>query len=130
MPFCHMVSENNGLVCSCLISTLVSNWSNLFYFMVEFRLFLGMMLSVPFLIATFLVYALLPELRNIHGKCLLCYLFSLTIGYSSLALLQLNGSNYIDPVLCRSAGFTAYFSFVCAFLWLNVISFDLWWNFR
>lgn len=89
-----------------------------------------MLTSVPFLIATFIVYAVLPELRNIHGKCLLCYLFFLTVAYSSLSLLKLKGNQYVEPTICRSFGFLAYFSFLCAFLWLNVISFDLWWNFR
>lgn len=91
---------------------------------------LGMLLSVPFLLATFLVYACLPELRNVHGKCLLCYLVGLTTGYIVLAFLQLNGSNYIKPSTCQLIGYAIYFSFLSAFFWLNVISFDLWWNFR
>lgn len=89
-----------------------------------------MLLSVPFIVATFLVYICLPELRNLHGKCLLCYLFGLVIGYTAMALVQLNGANYVDPYICKPVGFLIYFSFISAFLWLSVISFDLWWNFR
>lgn len=89
-----------------------------------------MLASIPFLLATFFVYVCLPELRNMHGKCLLCYLIGLTVGYFTLALVQLNGSNYVAPTLCHTAGFIIYFSFLSAFFWLNVISFDLWWNFK
>ncbi|XP_031622142.1 G-protein coupled receptor Mth2-like [Contarinia nasturtii] len=90
----------------------------------------GMLLSVPFILATILVYICLPELRNLHGKCLLCYLIGLIIGYTAMALVQLNGMNYVEPLICKSVGYLIYFSFLSAFLWLSVISFDLWWNFR
>lgn len=124
-------------------------------FLFSLLLEIGMLLSVPFIVATFLVYIWyasfhlnvqhkfilflnfvticlhsLPELRNLHGKCLLCYLFGLVIGYTEMALVQLNGANYVEPILCKSLGYTIYFSFLSAFLWLSVISFDLWWNFR
>lgn len=89
-----------------------------------------MLLSVPFIVATFLVYICLPELCNLHGKCLLCYLFGLAIGYTAMAIVQLNGSNYVDPIPCRIVGYLIYFAFLSAFLWLSVISFDLWFNFR
>lgn len=89
-----------------------------------------MLLSVPFIVATFLVYICIPELLNVHGKCLLCYLVGLAFGYTSLALVQLNGYRYVQPLLCKSVGYFIYFSFLSAFLWLSIISFDLWWNFR
>lgn len=89
-----------------------------------------MLASIPFLIATICVYICLPELRNMHGKCLLCYLSGLVVGYFTLALVQLNGSNHVDSNLCHTVGLIIYFSFLSAFFWLNVISFDLWWNFK
>lgn len=88
----------------------------------------GVLLSVPFLIATFLVYAILPELRNVHGKSLMCYLAGLSVGYMLLGYMQLYGS--IFSPWCRLQGYLMYFSFMVSFFWLNVISFDLWWNFR
>lgn len=89
-----------------------------------------MLFSVPFLVATFLVYAILPELRNVHGKSLMCYLFGLAVGYSVLSGIQLNGNEFVEPTLCRVLGYIIYMSFMSAFFWLSVISFDLWWNFR
>lgn len=38
-----------------------------------------MLISVPFLLVTLIVYSLIPELRNLHGKCLMCYVFGLTV---------------------------------------------------
>lgn len=89
-----------------------------------------MLLSVPFIVATILVYLCLPELRNVHGKCLLGYLVGLAFGYSILSAIQLNGNRYIHPTICKTAGYAIYFSFLSAFLWLNIISIDLWWNFK
>lgn len=88
----------------------------------------GMLLSVPFIVATILVYLCIPELRNVHGKCLVCYLTGLAIGYSVLACVQLNGNEPVPELLCKSAGYIIYFAFSAAFLWLSAISFDLWWT--
>lgn len=51
-------------------------------------IFSGMCFSVPFLILTFLVYAIVPELRNLHGKSLMCYVLGLIIAYTILINLQ------------------------------------------
>lgn len=63
----------------------------------------GIMVSIPFLIVTFLVYAITPELRNLYGKTLMCYVICLIIAYVLLILV-----NYIYlssiPVLCVSTG--------------------------
>lgn len=89
----------------------------------------AMISSVPFLLATFIVYAILPELRNVHGKSLMCYLMGLSIGYTILATVQIK-VHWNPEILCNILGYTVYASFMSAFFWLNVISFDLWWNFR
>lgn len=91
---------------------------------------IGMLLSVPFIIATFFVYLCIPELCNLHRKCLLCYLIVLAVGYVTMAFVQLNGNNYMEPIPCKSIGYVMYFSFLSAFLWLSVISFNLWFDFR
>lgn len=44
----------------------------------------GVFLSVPFLAMTFFVYAVVPELRNIYGKTLMCYVAALISAYSSM----------------------------------------------
>lgn len=61
-----------------------------------------MILSVPFLIATFLVYACFWQLRNLHGKSLMCHVLSLTVAYLSLTYNQI--TNPSSDALCVSSG--------------------------
>ncbi|XP_037718374.1 G-protein coupled receptor Mth2 isoform X2 [Drosophila subpulchrella] len=89
----------------------------------------AMIFSIPFMMLTIAVYLLIPELRNQHGKSLVCYLVGLTVGYSALAYVQLYKID-ASGTECQILGFTAYFFFMGAYLWLSVISFDLWHNFR
>ncbi|KAL7732707.1 hypothetical protein ACLKA6_005856 [Drosophila palustris] len=90
----------------------------------------AMLFSIPFMLLTIAVYLLIPELRNQHGKSLVCYLLGLTVGYSLLLCLLLIQDVNPDGIPCKVFGYTAYFFFMSAFFWLNVISFDLWHNFR
>lgn len=46
-------------------------------------------ISSIFLIATFVVYALLPEIRNVHGVTIMCHVASLAVMYVGLASIQL-----------------------------------------
>lgn len=89
-----------------------------------------MLLSIPFIIATFLVYVSIPELRNLRGVCFLCYLVCLITLFIPLSLVHLNGYSYVAPALCKSYASIIYFSFLSAALWLNVTCFDLWLSFR
>lgn len=83
-----------------------------------------MFVSVGFIAATIVVYIWLPELRNLHGKCLLCYMICLAIGYVGLACVQLQ---LVDgPPLCEPVGYIIYAGFLSAFFWSSVIGFDLW----
>ncbi|KAL9901376.1 G-protein coupled receptor Mth2-like isoform 3-T3 [Glossina fuscipes fuscipes] len=90
---------------------------------------IAMAISVPFIILTILVYAFLPELRNLHGKCLISYLTSLAIGYSLLCTVTLTHAIF-PPISCSLLGYSAYFFLMAVFFWLSIISYDLWQNFR
>lgn len=46
----------------------------------------GIAVSIPLLAATFLVYAIIPELKNLYGKTLMCYVICLITAYVSLLL--------------------------------------------
>jgi hypothetical protein len=63
----------------------------------------GMIISVAFLFATFVVYAVTPELRNLHGKSLMSHVGSLLTAYSFLAVVQL-GSKQISNTFCTFCG--------------------------
>jgi hypothetical protein len=54
---------------------------------------LGLITSSFFLLVTFLVYACLPSLQNLHGKTLMCYVISLFAAYVCLSVAQLGGIN-------------------------------------
>lgn len=45
----------------------------------------GIAISVPFLLATLFVYAIIPELKNLYGMTLMCYVGCLVVAYSFLA---------------------------------------------
>jgi hypothetical protein len=64
---------------------------------------LGLITSSVFLFATFLVYACLPSLQNLHGKTLMCHVASLFAAYVCLSIAQLGGEN-LDLFLCAAVG--------------------------
>ncbi|XP_026499602.1 G-protein coupled receptor Mth2-like isoform X1 [Vanessa tameamea] len=88
---------------------------------------IGLMLSVPFLLATFLVYAFIPELRNLHGMCLMAYCAGLIVAYPFLAYLKLHtGEIGVAMTGCYVVAFIIYYAFQTSFFWLNIMCFDIW----
>ncbi|KAI9557713.1 hypothetical protein GHT06_017542 [Daphnia sinensis] len=83
--------------------------------------------SSLFLIATFVVYAMIPEIRNIHGVTIMCHVASLAVMYIGLCVIQL-GSEMPDGA-CVGLAVIVHFTFLSTFTWLNVMSFDIWWTF-
>ncbi|XP_076286754.1 putative G-protein coupled receptor Mth-like 3 isoform X1 [Lasioglossum baleicum] len=88
---------------------------------------IGIMVSIPFFLATFLVYAIIPELRSLYGKTLMCYVACLILAYTFLVLVNLLSS--LPFALCYAVAFVINFSFLASFFWLNVMCFDIWWTF-
>ncbi|KAI9563478.1 hypothetical protein GHT06_010941 [Daphnia sinensis] len=80
-----------------------------------------------FLIATFLVYASIPELRNVHGVTVMCYVASLAVTYVGLGINQLRTE---DSVECIIVAVIVHYAFLSTFSWLSVFSFDIWRTFR
>lgn len=62
-----------------------------------------MLISAPFLYATILIYWLIPELWNLHTKCLICYLLSLAVGSTLIVVVNLRGSDY-ETAVCAIIG--------------------------
>ncbi|XP_011696771.1 PREDICTED: G-protein coupled receptor Mth2-like [Wasmannia auropunctata] len=89
----------------------------------------GLLVSLPFLLATFVVYSVLPELWNMHGYTLRGYVGSLFVAYTSLAIVQLTPTALIPDSACIAIAFIIHFSFLASFFWLNVMCFDIWWTF-
>ncbi|XP_036217318.2 G-protein coupled receptor Mth2 [Bactrocera oleae] len=87
-----------------------------------------MLISAPFLYATILVYWLIPELWNLHTKCLICHLISLAIGWTLIVMINLRRADY-ESTVCTIIGFVSYYFLTAVFFWLNVICYDVWQNF-
>lgn len=64
----------------------------------------GMILSLPFLFSTFLVYALIRDLRNLHGKSLMCHVATLLVAYASLIVVQFITTNIFKMKYCIILG--------------------------
>lgn len=69
----------------------------------KFRIY-GVLLAISatFLGLTFLAYLLLPKLLNLHGKTLVCYIFSLFIAYSILSAVHFS-TNFPEN-FCKCIG--------------------------
>uniref|UniRef100_A0A0K8S4J2 G-protein coupled receptors family 2 profile 2 domain-containing protein n=1 Tax=Lygus hesperus TaxID=30085 RepID=A0A0K8S4J2_LYGHE len=87
-----------------------------------------MFVSVPFLLATFLVYAAIKQLQNLHGQCLMSHVAALSLSYICLCVVQV-ASEEINQLACTSLGFAVQFFFLATFFWLNVMCIDIYWAF-
>ncbi|XP_063838823.1 probable G-protein coupled receptor Mth-like 3 isoform X2 [Ostrinia nubilalis] len=94
----------------------------------DFRLsFVLNSLSAVCLALTLIVYCAIPELRNLHGRNLICHVSMMLLAYSCLARAQYEFVS--NRTLCTVLGYGIYFGFVSAFAWLNVMCADIWWTF-
>lgn len=88
---------------------------------------IGMIISMPFLLLTFLVYAILPE-SNLHRKALMNYVMTLFLAYVFLVTVQLYPGRFEAPV-CEILGYLIIFFFLASFVWMNVMCLDMWFAF-
>ncbi|XP_034825174.1 probable G-protein coupled receptor Mth-like 3 isoform X1 [Maniola hyperantus] len=94
----------------------------------DFRVsFIVITISCVCLALTLIVYCSLSELRNLHGRTLICHVSMMLLACGCLARVQ--HSSIPDKQLCTLFGYGIYFGFVAAFAWLNVMCFDIWWTF-
>ncbi|XP_017066470.1 G-protein coupled receptor Mth isoform X1 [Drosophila eugracilis] len=82
----------------------------------------ALIISLVCMVLTISVYLFVKELQNLHGKCFVCYMVSLFLGYLFL-LLDLWD---LSADFCITAGFLGYFFVMAAFFWLSVISLHMW----
>ncbi|XP_037717707.1 G-protein coupled receptor Mth-like [Drosophila subpulchrella] len=85
-----------------------------------------MIISMICLLLTISVYLLVKKLRDLIGKCFICYMGCLFMGY----LFLLYDLWELSKGFCMTAGFLGYFFIISAFLWLNVISVNFYNEFR
>jgi G protein-coupled receptor Mth (Methuselah protein) len=86
---------------------------------------IGYEISIPFLIVTFLIYALMSPLHeNAGDKCLMTYIACLCFLFIIFMIRSFNLTG--SPLLCILIGYTNYFTVILCFTWQNVMCFDIW----
>ena len=81
-------------------------------------------ISCFFLFITFLVYFLLPELNNLHGKIVLSNVFSIFF-FTAFLLLVFNFTHLLSDFFCQIVGYSLYFFSISMFFWMTIMSVDL-----
>nr|NP_001262465.1 methuselah-like 11, isoform D [Drosophila melanogaster]AGB95847.1 methuselah-like 11, isoform D [Drosophila melanogaster] len=81
--------------------------------------------SVFFMVITIAAYLWLPKFRSLHGKCCNLYFICLAITFL-LNVISLFGIFELKTPICYLTGYAGYFTVMATFLWLSVISFDVW----
>nr|XP_050858077.1 G-protein coupled receptor Mth2-like isoform X3 [Vespula vulgaris] len=88
-----------------------------------------LIISLLFLFITFVIYSIIPELNNMHGRTLRVYTSTLFFAYLFLVIVQTSSEDIISSTWCIVIAFFMYFFFLASFYWLNVMCFDIWWTF-
>ncbi|XP_073843037.1 G-protein coupled receptor Mth2-like [Musca autumnalis] len=85
----------------------------------------SMATSVVFFVPTIILYLVVHNLRNtLPGKLQTCYLIALTVGYSTIGYINIANARYPEDK-CRAIGFSGYYFFMSAYLWLGVLCFHM-----
>ncbi|XP_065361352.1 probable G-protein coupled receptor Mth-like 2 [Calliphora vicina] len=85
-------------------------------------------LSIIFLLFTMIVYCCLPELLNVHGKCLMSYVASLALSFAIFSFLYLSQSSF-DLLPCLIMAYLNYYLQLSYYTWLGIICYDIWRSF-
>uniref|UniRef100_B3P156 GG19599 n=2 Tax=Drosophila erecta TaxID=7220 RepID=B3P156_DROER len=80
------------------------------------------MISVVCYILTLAVYLSVKKLRNLLGKCLICTIFCLFI---ENFIWTLDHFRLVFDI-CAATGYIQYYFTISSYLWLSVVSFQLW----
>ncbi|KRT84169.1 hypothetical protein AMK59_1405, partial [Oryctes borbonicus] len=82
-----------------------------------------MILSCVCLVLTVIGYFVLPDLKNLIGNIVITYCSCLSVAYILLTYLHF----YPDPgKLCDFFAFAIAFSFLTAFTWMTILSYEIW----
>nr|CAH7736760.1 unnamed protein product [Callosobruchus chinensis] len=122
----HFCVNGNTNVVVCLVGKLYGN-DTVLEEIAGFKGY-GMIISMPFLLLTFLVYLIIPE-KNLHRKALMFYVICLLLAYVFLVTSNLSKTSFPD-VPCHLIGYFIMFFFLGSFLWMNVMCIDMWLTFR
>uniref|UniRef100_A0A0L8GFU5 G-protein coupled receptors family 2 profile 2 domain-containing protein n=1 Tax=Octopus bimaculoides TaxID=37653 RepID=A0A0L8GFU5_OCTBM len=86
----------------------------------------GLVISIPALAITIIVYLCIPDLRTLPGKLLISLLSALFVAE---LLFLISTKVTTSTVMCISLAIVIHYSFLATFFWMNVMSFDAWYTF-
>lgn len=91
--------------------------------MCYYDFFVGMIVSIIFLIITLVIYANVPRLRILRGKLLMCYMAAVVAYYTCMSI---NHAEYLMDysLMCSILGFLCYVSALLALFFLNAVNID------
>jgi len=81
--------------------------------------------SQVFLIITFLVYMIIPDLNNIHGKIVLSNVVAMFLVTLYLITVYQTTSDHTQTIFCVTLGYLGYYTSLAMFVWMTVFCFDL-----
>ena len=90
----------------------------------------GLTISIICLLLHLITFTLLPEMQNLSGKNLASLAVYLLIGYTCFIGRQIAPHWLQQPVSCRIIAFIMYHTFISAFIWSGILSFDVWRSLR
>ncbi|XP_048753932.2 G-protein coupled receptor Mth2-like [Ostrea edulis] len=128
------LSENKSYAYVCINGTNIYDQIEYrrltIYFSKEESLlsFVGGILSLTCLLVCLTVYVCFPKLHNVPGKNLMCLMASLFIA-QLLHLIAPFIFEMKNQSLCKILSVVTHFSFIAAFFWMNVMSFDIFFTF-
>ncbi|XP_076062330.1 G-protein coupled receptor Mth2-like [Oratosquilla oratoria] len=89
-----------------------------------------LVVSCAFLLATLVVYMIIPSLRrSLYTRSLMCQVLSLLVGFLGV-ITSVFAFERVSHTSCTVIGVVTYFGLVSAFFWMNVLCFDMWSSFR
>lgn len=110
-----------------MIKTKNRTTSNSIISMIYPAIVTEMVLSILCLVLSIIVYTILPEFKNVHGKNLMSLSSCLLTTYIFLCL-DLALRLHISYAFCFTIAVVIHISFLATFFWTNVMAFDIWRN--
>ncbi|KAI5721147.1 hypothetical protein M8J77_016905 [Diaphorina citri] len=117
--------KDNKTVEICLLNYQASEllgFRNKFSPYMGYITFIGLGLSIVFLLCHLVTFAMISELRNLSGKNLASFCVALLFGY----LCFITGGQLVKGFPCFVTGILMQYFFLCSFFWELIMSFDVW----
>uniref|UniRef100_A0A0L8GFJ1 G-protein coupled receptors family 2 profile 2 domain-containing protein n=1 Tax=Octopus bimaculoides TaxID=37653 RepID=A0A0L8GFJ1_OCTBM len=126
----EFIRNSQGIISICVNNGTndISNINGLSKYSVaeSYITLVGLVISIPALAITIIVYLCIPDLRTLPGKLLISVLSALFVAE---LLFLISSQVTTSTVLCKSLAVVLHYSFLATFFWMNVMSFDAWYTF-